>query len=245
MSAEQHTLFDTHTALARFELDRPHSGAYIAGTGWAPTEGRERIEVIFPATGEVVAEVASATLDDYEAIVQHAVEAQKRWRLVPPPSRGEFVRRIGQAVEEQIDALAALVSLDTGKSIMESKGELKETIDMAMLASGQSRMMYGYTQQSQRAEHRMYDQWLPLGVVGVISAYNFPAAVWAQNGFLAAVAGNTVIWKPSPKVPLTAIALQRLVNDIAVEMGHEGVFSLFIPAENSVASRMSRTLVST
>src|SRR5699024_8048646 len=103
---------------------------------------------------------------------------------------------------------------------------------------GQSRMLYGYTQQSQRAEHRMYDQWLPLGVVGIISAYNFPANVWAQNGFLAAIAGNTVIWKPSPKVPLTAIALQKLVNQAAKEMGFEGVFSLFIPDDNDVAELM-------
>jgi aldehyde dehydrogenase (NAD+) len=121
---------------------------------------------------------------------------------------------------------------------MEGKSEVREVVDMARLAAGQSRMLYGFTQQSQRARHRMYDQWLPLGVVGVISAYNFPAAVWAQNGFLAAICGNTVIWKPSPKVPLTAIALQRLVNRAMEELELEGVFSLFIPEDSAIAERL-------
>ena len=119
---------------------------------------------------------------------------------------------------------------------MEGKAEINESIDMATLAAGQSRMLYGFSQQSQRERHRMYDQWLPLGVAGVISAYNFPAAVWAQNGFLSAIGGNTVIWKPSPKVPLTAIAIQHLVNQAMEETGHQGVFSLFIPEDNETAN---------
>lgn len=233
-------LFDTQAALQRFGLDTVHSGAYTDAHGWADIEGREQIAARFPATGEIVASVAEATADDHQSIVAAAVEAQRRWRTVPAPRRGEFVRRIGQAIEREMDALAAIVSLDTGKSLMEAKGELKECVDMAMLASGQSRMMYGFTQQSQREDHRMYDQWHPLGVVGVISAYNFPAAVWAQNGFLAAITGNTVVWKPSPKVPLTAIALQQLVNEIAAEEGHEGVFSLLIPARDEVAELLVR-----
>jgi aldehyde dehydrogenase (NAD+) len=233
-------LFDTRTALARFDLDRLHSGAYTDADGWAPTDGRAVIEAIFPADGEVVGTVASATAADAERVIARAAEAQLRWRSVPAPERGEFVRRIGEAIEAELETLAAVVSLDTGKSIMEAKGELRECIDMSVLAAGQSRMMYGFTQQSQRIDHRMYDQWLPLGVVSVITAYNFPAAVWAQNGFLAAITGNTVVWKPSPKVPLTAIALQRLVNRVAAEAGHEGVFSLLIPSDNDVAELLVR-----
>jgi aldehyde dehydrogenase (NAD+) len=231
-------LFDTATVLAAHGLDRLHSGTYADALGWGTTEGRPVIEAVCPADGETVGRIAASDADDYEKLVAAAVETQRTWRMVPPPRRGEFVRRIGQLIEENLDSLAAVVCLDTGKSTMEAKGELREAIDMATLAAGQARMMYGFTQQSQRPEHRMYDQWLPLGVVGLISAYNFPAAVWAQNGFLSAIAGNTVIWKPSPKVPLTAVALQKLVNQAAGELGCEGVFSLFIPDDNAVAERL-------
>ncbi|MDO5696627.1 MAG: aldehyde dehydrogenase family protein [Dermatophilus congolensis] len=226
--------FDTNAVLAEFGLDKVHSGTYSDAHGWGPTEGRTNIEHICPADGEHTGTIAGSNAEDYEKIISAAVEAQKEWALVPPPRRGELVLRIGQLISENMETLAAIDSLDTGKSIMEAKGELKECVDMATLAAGQSRMLYGYSQQSQRTEHRMYDQWLPLGVVGVISAYNFPAAVWAQNGFLAVIGGNTVIWKPSPKVPLTAIALQQLTNRAMEEMGHKGVFSLFTPAENEV-----------
>ncbi|MGW1349898.1 aldehyde dehydrogenase family protein [Streptomyces sp. sk2.1] len=231
-------LFDTGKVLAAFGLDHVHSGTYTDSLGWGAVEDRPVIEAVCPADGETVGRIAASDAGDYERVVAAAVETQKKWRMVPPPRRGEFVRRIGQLIEENIDGLAAVVSLDTGKSTMEAKGELREAVDMSTLAAGQARMMYGFTQQSQRAEHRMYDQWLPLGVIGLISAYNFPAAVWAQNGFLSAIAGNTVVWKPSPKVPLTAIAVQKLVNQAAAEMGCEGVFSLFIPADNTVAERL-------
>ncbi|QWF20601.1 aldehyde dehydrogenase family protein [Nocardioides sp. LMS-CY] len=230
--------FDPAEALASFGLDRVLSGTYSAATGWGPVEGRDLIDAQNPADGTTVARVAGSTGADYQEILAGATSAQERWRNVPAPRRGEFVRRIGQLIEENIDALAAIVCLDTGKSVMEAKGELKESIDMSVLAAGQARMLYGFTQQSQRPDHRMYDQWLPLGVVGIISAYNFPAAVWAQNGFLSAIAGNTVVWKPSPKVPLTAIALQQLVNRAAEELGHHGVFSLYLPADDADAELM-------
>lgn len=238
MLETKEALFEASSALQVFGLDQVHSGTYSEVTGWAPVAGREIISVQCPADGEIVGQVAGSTAEDFEALVVAARKTQETWRMVPAPRRGEFVARIGALIAENIDDLAAIVCLDTGKSIMESKGELRECVDMATLAAGQSRMLYGHTQQSQRAEHRMYDQWLPLGVVGIISAYNFPAAVWAQNGFLSAIAGNTVIWKPSPKVPLTAIAIQQLVNKAAKELGFEGVFSLFIPADNSVAEKL-------
>ena len=228
-------MFDTQQVLSQFQIQPVHGGACTGSGGWSATQDRQVFAAVNPADGTVTARVAGATAQDYEAVMATAAVAHKRWRMVPAPRRGELVARIGELAEAHLDALAAVVTLDTGKSLMEAKGEVRELIDMATLAAGQSRMLYGFTQQSQRAKHRMYDQWLPLGVVGVISAYNFPAAVWAQNGFLAAIGGNTVVWKPSPKVPLTALALQHLSNQAMREMGFEGVFTLFIPEDNQVA----------
>ncbi len=232
---KENQLFNTEEVLKAFALDEVHPGSYGLKAGWSSVEGRDVIQAICPADNEKVGQIASSSAQDYEEIIERALAFQKKWRMVPAPRRGELVNRIGQLVEANMDALAGIIALDTGKSLMEAKGELKEVVDMATLAAGQSRMMYGYTQQSQRTKHRMYDQWLPLGVVGVISAYNFPAAVWAQNGFLAAIGGNVVIWKPSPKVPLTAIAMQKLANQAMEEMNLEGVFTLFIPSENEIA----------
>lgn len=235
MLETKEALFEAADALSVFGLGEVHSGTYSDAAGWGPVEGRDVIEAECPADGKVVGHVAASTAEDFETLLEASRKTHEKWRMVPAPRRGEFVLRIGQLISENMDDLAAVICLDTGKSIMEAKGELRECVDMATLAAGQSRMLYGHTQQSQRDEHRMYDQWLPLGVVGIISAYNFPAAVWAQNGFLSAIAGNTVIWKPSPKVPLTAIAIQQLVNQAAAEMGCEGVFSLFTPSDNAVA----------
>jgi aldehyde dehydrogenase (NAD+) len=231
-------MFDTQRVLEHFGIGEVATGGFVPGQGWLPTEGRCAFDALCPADGRLVAKVAGATAEDYEAIISAAYEAQKSWRMVPAPRRGELVLRIGQLMEENMEQLAGIIALDTGKTLPECRAELKESIDMATLAAGQSRMLYGFTQQSQREKHRMYDQWLPVGVVGVISAYNFPAAVWAQNGFLSAIAGNTVIWKPSPKVPLTAIAVQRLAVQAMQEFGVEGVFSLFIPGDDRIAEKL-------
>ncbi|VVE31120.1 aldehyde dehydrogenase family protein [Pandoraea anhela] len=231
-------MFETSNVLEMFRILPVHPGACVGPDGWSDTTGRVVFDAVNPADGTVTARVAAATHADYDAIIDVATRAQTRWRMVPPPRRGELVARIGELAQQHLEGLAAVVALDTGKSLMEARSEVGELIDMAMMAAGQSRMLYGFTQQSQRAKHRMYDQWLPLGVVGVISAYNFPAAVWAQNGFLAAIGGNTVIWKPSPKVPLTALALQALCNQAMKEMDFEGVFTLFLPQDNEVAERL-------
>lgn len=220
-------------------LTAVNPGAFCSAHGWQARGGRT-FDAINPANEKALSRIASGGADDLRQIIAAATASQQGWRNVPAPTRGELVLRIGELAKQHIDALAAVVALDTGKSLVEAKGEMKEVIDMATLAAGQSRMLYGYTQQSQRAQHRMYDQWLPLGVVGIISAYNFPAAVWAQNGFLSAIGGNTVIWKPSPKVPLTAIALQHLTNQAMQECGHHGVFSLFISDDNAVAEELVR-----
>ncbi|MNU54811.1 Succinate-semialdehyde dehydrogenase [NADP(+)] [compost metagenome] len=231
-------MFDTQRVLEHFGIGEVATGGFVPGQGWLPTEGRYAFDALCPADGRLVAKVAGATAEDYEAIISAVYEAQKSWRMVPAPRRGELVLRIGELMEENMEQLAGIIALDTGKTLPECRAELKESIDMATLAAGQSRMLYGFTQQSQREKHRMYDQWLPVGVVGVISAYNFPAAVWAQNGFLSAIAGNTVIWKPSPKVPLTAIAVQRLAVQAMEEFGVEGVFSLFIPGDDRIAEKL-------
>jgi aldehyde dehydrogenase (NAD+) len=231
-------MFDTKDVLAEFEFHAVQPGACSGAGQWSDVAGRSVFDAVNPADETVTARLAGASAEDYEVIVRDALAAHQTWRMVPAPRRGELVARIGDLIEEHLDGVAAMVALDTGKSLMEAKGEVRECIDMAGLAAGQSRMLYGFTQQSQRARHRMYDQWLPLGVVGVISAYNFPAAVWAQNGFLAAIGGNTVIWKPSPKVPLTAIAIQHLCNQAMKEMNLPGVFSLFVPHDNAIAERL-------
>ena len=157
--------------------------------------------------------------------------------LVPAPKRGEIIRLIGQALRENKDALGTLVSLEVGKIKSEGDGEVQEMIDMADFAVGLSRMLYGQTMHSERARHRMYEQWHPLGVVGVITAFNFPVAVWAWNAFIAAVAGNTVLWKPSPKAPLCGLAVQHLCNRVLDAAGYPGVFASFTTDRIEVAEQ--------
>jgi aldehyde dehydrogenase (NAD+) len=231
-------MFDIQEVLGELGLNAEHPGSHSSATGWIGSATAARVPAVNPSTGEVTATLGAATEADYERIVQGALDTHRTWRMVPPPRRGELVNRIGELCAEHHELLGRIVSIDTGKSVAEGRSEVKEVIDMARLAAGQSRMLHGYTQQSQRARHRMYDQWLPLGVVGIISAYNFPAAVWAQNGFLAAIGGNTVIWKPSPKVPLTAVALQRLADLAMKDLGMPGVFSLYLPEGDAAAARM-------
>ncbi len=191
-----------------------------------------------PATGESIAAVRTCTQDDYERIVQEASEAFAGWRMVPAPRRGECVRLIGQALREHKDQLGTLVSLEVGKIKAEGDGEVQEMIDMADFAVGQSRMLSGATMQSERPRHRMYEQWHPLGPIGVITAFNFPVAVWAWNAFLAAIAGDTVIWKPSHKAALCAIAVQRICNRVMEQQGRPGIFSLFITDRTDLAEAM-------
>lgn len=210
-----------------------------AGPGqWTETETAGTLMSINPATGESIAQVHLCSSEDYEIIVQESVRAFQPWRAVPAPKRGEVVRRIGQALREKKDALGSLVSMEVGKIKAEGDGEVQEMIDMADFAVGQSRMLYGKTMHSERDYHRMYEQWHPLGSIGVVTAFNFPVAVWAWNACIAAIAGNTVIWKPSPKAPLTAIAVQHICNQVMEEQGYTGVFTLFMTDQNQLAETM-------
>lgn len=190
-----------------------------------------------PATGQEIGRIQGCSADNYEQVVTSAQKSFEKWRRVPAPKRGELVRAMGDALRMHKDSLGSLVAYEMGKSKQEGDGEVQEMIDMADFAVGLSRMLYGLTMHSERPAHRMYEQWHPLGVVGVISAFNFPVAVWAWNAFLAAVCGNTVVWKPSSKVPLCAIAVQHICNQVMKQHNHAGVFSLIIPENHDIAEQ--------
>ncbi|MCW9016916.1 MAG: aldehyde dehydrogenase family protein, partial [Kangiellaceae bacterium] len=199
---------------------------------WSTAQS-EVITSFSPANGEEIAKVYAASEQDYDTIVAKAEEAFVEWRAIPAPIRGELVRKMGEALREKKDALGSLVSLEMGKSKAEGDGEVQEMIDMADFAVGQSRMLYGKMMHSERPQHRMYEQWQPLGLVGVISAFNFPVAVWSWNAFIAAICGNVTIWKPSPKTPLTAVAVQNICNDVLKESGYKPIFYMFVDSESN------------
>lgn len=223
--------------LGRLGLSAVHPGAWSGSQGWsAATEGAT-IPVHNPADGELIAQVRPASVADYEAVLSSAVAAAALWRAVPAPKRGEAVRLLGAALRRNKSDLGTLVSLENGKILAEGLGEVQEMIDIADFAVGQSRMLYGLTMHSERAQHRMYEQWHPLGVVGIISAFNFPVAVWSWNALLAAVCGNASVWKPSPKTPLTALAVQQLCNRVMKDEGLPPIFQLFIDAGTELATR--------
>lgn len=172
------------------------------------------IESYSPVNGELIGKVKTSTKDDYEKVMQKATEAFKSWRLVPAPKRGEIVRQVGEALREKKDALGKLVSYEMGKSFQEGLGEVQEMIDICDYAVGLSRQLYGFTMHSERPMHRMYDQYHPLGVVGTISAFNFPVAVWSWNAAIAWVCGDVCVWKPSSKTPLCAVACQNIITEV-------------------------------
>jgi aldehyde dehydrogenase (NAD+) len=210
-----------------------------SGTGkWSETTQTGEIVSINPANGKKIASVYQCSESDYDRIVIDSAKVFKIWRKVPAPVRGELVRQMGEALREKKDALGSLVSLEMGKIKQEGDGEVQEMIDIADFAVGQSRMLYGKTMHSERLDHRMYEQWHPLGIVGVISAFNFPVAVWAWNAFIAAIAGDTVIWKPSSSVPLTAVAVQSICNEVMEKNGYSGIFSIVIGNGSTIGEKL-------
>jgi aldehyde dehydrogenase (NAD+) len=196
--------------------------------GIQSAQGEGLLTSFNPATGEALASVALATRSDYEAAVAASEAAFARWRLVPAPQRGLIVREIAEALRAHKEDLGALVSLEMGKIYQEGLGEVQEMIDVADFALGLSRQLYGMTTHSERPGHRLYEQWHPLGPVGVITAFNFPVAVWAWNALIAAVCGDTVIWKPSEETPLTAIAVHQIAQTVLARHQFEGVFTLVV-----------------
>jgi len=211
------------------------SGVY-AGE-WLRTSG-SGLEVENPTNATVISRIRQASAADYETVLTSAQETFLRWRMLPAPKRGEYVRQIGNALRDHKSALGALVSLEMGKIVAEGEGEVQEMIDIADFAVGLSRQLYGLTMASERARHRMYEQWHPLGPVGVISAFNFPVAVWSWNAFIAAVCGDTVVWKPSSQTPLSAIAVTRIAGEVMRGSGFEGVFNLVVGKGSEIGDRL-------
>ncbi len=226
------------TILKQLGIAVRNAGVCYGPGKWGASKGGATLASLNPGTSEILASVVPATTADYDHAITAAHTAFASWRTLPAPSRGEVIRQIGEALREHKEALGSLVSLEMGKIKQEGLGEVQEMIDMADFAVGQSRMLYGHTMHSERAQHRMYEQWHPLGVVGVITAFNFPVAVWAWNAFLAAICGNTVVWKPSSKVPLCAIAVLHICNRVLAANHLPAIFTLLISDAADLKDRL-------
>ncbi len=197
--------------LKKLGLAKKNNGSW---TGLKSSVSSDYIQSYSPVDGKLIGSVSVTTKKEYEKIVKTAAKASIKWRAIPAPKRGEIVRQYGDVLRANKEALGKLVSYEMGKSLQEGYGEVQEMIDICDFAVGLSRQLYGLTMHSERPNHRMYEQWHPLGVVGIISAFNFPVAVWAWNSMLALVCGNTVVWKPSEKAPLCGVACQNLLHKV-------------------------------
>ena len=213
-------------------------GACIAAGNWSTTTNAGVLESVNPATGQVIANVYQCSEDDYEIIISESLKAFEEWQMVPAPIRGQLVREMGEELRRKKDMLGSLVALEMGKIKAEGDGEVQEMIDIADFAVGLSRQLYGLTMHSERVKHRMYEQWHPLGICGVISAFNFPVAVWAWNAFIAAVCGDITVWKPSSKAPLCGIAIQNICNEVLEKHGYKGIFNLIIGRGSVIGERL-------
>jgi aldehyde dehydrogenase (NAD+) len=220
----------------KFGVEESNVGACTGE--WIVAEDMHELVTHDPSDGRPLASIIQADESAYEQVVATAAETFKSWRMVPAPARGEIVRDLGNELRSCKDPLGRLVSLEMGKILSEGLGEVQEMIDMCDFAVGLSRQLYGPTMMSERSRHRMYEQWHPLGVVGVVTAFNFPVAVWAWNAALAAVCGDTVVWKPSSDTPLTAIAVQHICNRVMARHGVPGVFNLVVGPGRAVGERL-------
>jgi aldehyde dehydrogenase (NAD+) len=222
--------------LEKLHIEPVNSGACYGD--WIAEPSGGEMSSTNPATGETLAKIRMAGPDDYECVMARAADAFQDWRMVPAPKRGEIVREIAGELRGYKDDLGALVTLEMGKILPEGRGEVQEMIDVADFAVGLSRQLYGLTMHSERPGHRMYEQWHPLGIVGVISAFNFPVAVWSWNAMIAAVCGDCVVWRPSSETPLTAIAVQKICNRVLDRHGLKGIFNLVIGRSNPIAETL-------
>jgi len=225
--------------LAALGLSASESGTYLGHGEWSTTRDAGALTSVNPADNSPIATVYASSASDYETLITRAQAAFLQWRSTPAPRRGEAVRLCGDALRRHKDALGSLVALEMGKIKAEGDGEVQEMIDIADFAVGQSRMLYGLSMHSERPGHRMFEQWHPLGLVGVVSAFNFPVAVWAWNSFLAAICGDITIWKPSPKTPLTAVASMKICNEALRAGGFPDLFFLF----NDAGTELAQTFV--
>ena len=224
--------------LKKLSISSENYGSCIGGQGWIQTSTEGQIESRNPSNNNIISTVYKCSEDDYEKVISASTEAFEEWRKVPAPIRGQLIFEMGNELRANKDALGSLVSLEMGKIKAEGDGEVQEMIDIADFAVGLSRQLYGLTMHSERPDHRMYEQWHPLGNVGIISAFNFPVAVWAWNSFIAAVCGNISIWKPSSKTPLTAVAVQNICNNVLQRNGYKGIFNLVIGSGSVIGEKM-------
>ncbi len=213
--------------LNKLELQAVNPGTFAGSAGWLDTGG-EVITSYNPSNGEPIATVVQATPEGFQQVVSQSETSFQMWRTIPAPKRGLVVRDLGNAVRELVQPLGELISLEMGKIRAEGIGEVQEMIDICDFATGLSRQLYGLTMHSERPGHRMYEQWHPLGPIGIITSFDFPIAVWSWNAAIAAVCGDTMIWKPSELTPLTAVAMQHICNRVMADHNLSGVFNLAV-----------------
>ncbi len=224
--------------LEKLNIQPVNPGACTGQDGWLmDPKGKELISYN-PTTGEPLAKIIQATPETYEKVASTAQKTYLKWREVPAPKRGDVVRDLANALREFKEPLGDLVTVEMGKIRAEGQGEVQEMIDICDFAVGQSRMLYGLSMHSERPSHRMYEQWHPLGILGLVTAFNFPVAVWAWNSALAAICGDTIIWKPSSHTPLTAVAVTHIANKVMADHGLSGVFNLAIGSGRDVGELM-------
>jgi aldehyde dehydrogenase (NAD+) len=216
---------DSHPLLKTLGIDNLHHGACTGE--WIETTG-EPITSLNPSTGEPLGTVTGARRPECQLVLARALERFDSWRMVPAPARGEVIRQLGNKLREHKEPLGELIALEMGKIRSEGLGEVQEMIDICDFAVGLSRQLYGLTMHSERNRHRMYEQWHPMGAVGIISAFNFPMAVWAWNAAIAAICGDVSLWKPSPATPLCALAVQKICNEVMAENDCQGLFNLIV-----------------
>ncbi len=230
--------YEKYPFLKELGVQEINPGACAGPGDWSSIQGRELLNVVTPIDGSVVAKVALASGQDYEHVIEVAQENFQKWRMTPAPVRGQIVREVSDELRKWKEQLGKLITLEMGKIVAEGVGEVQEAIDIADFAVGLSRQLYGLTMQSERPLHRMYEQWHPLGVVGIITAFNFPVAVWSWNSMIAAVCGDTMVWKPSSKVPLSAIAVQHIMNRVMERHGLTGIFTIVIGRGSTIGERL-------
>ncbi len=224
--------------LKKLNLKDSNPGACTGADGWIKETSSKKLVSINPTTGEAIGSVLQSSAATYDSVVASAQTAFSTWRMLPAPQRGLVVRDLGNALREFIEPLGEMVTLEVGKIRPEGIGEVQEMIDICDFALGLSRQLYGLSMHSERPSHRMYEQWHPLGPIGIISAFNFPVAVWSWNAALAAVCGDTMIWKPSPTTPLVSVAVQHICNRVMADNKLSGIFTLCIGDNETVGERM-------
>jgi aldehyde dehydrogenase (NAD+) len=224
--------------LDKLNLQEHNPGTCTGPDGWIANPGAKPLISYNPTTGEPIAAVLQATPADYDQAVAAAEKAFVSWRMMPAPKRGLVVRDLGNALRDYLEPLGEMVTLEMGKIRAEGIGEVQEMIDVCDFAVGLSRQLYGLTMHSERPGHRMYEQWHPLGPIGIITAFNFPVAVWSWNAAIAAVCGDTMLWKPSTTTPLVSVAVQHICNRVMADHGLSGICNLVIGADDPIGETM-------